>query len=77
MGGEDAYDFCVPFDTIVKKGALLREIADRKQALVEQCKSSSGLTLQEVVDHNDWLLQVERDLSKVVRLEPSSHRRHG
>mmetsp|Transcript_42156 Transcript_42156/g.68283 ORF Transcript_42156/g.68283 Transcript_42156/m.68283 type:complete len:263 (-) Transcript_42156:161-949(-) len=64
MGGEDSYDFLVPFDTIVKKGVLVKDIEDRKQALVEQCRSCTGLTLQEVIEHNDWLLQVERDLSK-------------
>eukprot|EP00931_Biecheleriopsis_adriatica_P056775 TRINITY_DN33669_c0_g1_i1.p1 TRINITY_DN33669_c0_g1~~TRINITY_DN33669_c0_g1_i1.p1 ORF type:complete len:273 (+),score=72.55 TRINITY_DN33669_c0_g1_i1:51-869(+) len=64
MGGEDSYDFRVPFDTIVKKGALVGEIEERKQTLVEQCRTNNGLTLQEVIDHNDWLLQVERDLSK-------------
>lgn len=64
MGAEDGYDGLVPFETIVRKGVLVREIEDRKQALVEQCKSNNGLTLQEVIDHNDWLLQIERDLSK-------------
>mmetsp|Transcript_54179 Transcript_54179/g.115664 ORF Transcript_54179/g.115664 Transcript_54179/m.115664 type:complete len:298 (-) Transcript_54179:239-1132(-) len=64
MGGEDGYDGLVPFETIVQKGTLVKEIEERKQALVEKCKSNSGLTLQEVIDHNDWLLQVERDLSK-------------
>jgi len=64
MGGEENYDGLVPFETIVRKGVLTREIEDRKQALVEQCRTNSGLTLQEVIDHNDWLLQIERDLSK-------------
>lgn len=64
MGGEDGYDALIPFETIVRKGVLVREIEDRKHALVEQCRSNSGLTLQEVIEHNDWLLQVERDLSK-------------
>uniref|UniRef100_A0A7S0AWD7 Uncharacterized protein n=1 Tax=Pyrodinium bahamense TaxID=73915 RepID=A0A7S0AWD7_9DINO len=64
MGGEDTYDGLVPFETIVRKGVLVREIDDRKQALVEQCRTNNGLTLQEVIDHNDWLLQIERDLSK-------------
>eukprot|EP00933_Yihiella_yeosuensis_P073034 TRINITY_DN8159_c2_g1_i1.p1 TRINITY_DN8159_c2_g1~~TRINITY_DN8159_c2_g1_i1.p1 ORF type:complete len:281 (-),score=63.11 TRINITY_DN8159_c2_g1_i1:134-976(-) len=70
MGGdarakdEDNYEFLIPFDTIVKKGALIKDIEDRKQALVEQCKGNNGLTLQEVIEHNDWLLQVERDLAK-------------
>jgi len=64
MGAEDGYDGLVPFETIVRKGVLVREIEDRKQALVEQCKSNNGLALQEVIDHNDWLLQIERDLSK-------------
>jgi len=63
-GGEDSYDGLVPFETIVRKGVLLRDIEDRKQALVEQCRTNNGLTLQEVIDHNDWLLQIERDLSK-------------
>jgi len=68
MGGEDAhkdtYDGLVPFETIVRKGVLAREIDDRKQALMDQCRANGGLTLQEVIDHNDWLLQIERDLSK-------------
>lgn len=64
MGAEDGYDGLVPFETIVRKGVLVREIDDRKQALVEQCRTNNGLTLQEVIDHNDWLLQIERDLSK-------------
>lgn len=64
MGGEDGYDGLVPFETIVRKGVLVCEIEDRKQALMEQCRVNNGLTLQEVIDHNDWLLQIERDLSK-------------
>lgn len=64
MGAEDGYDGLVPFETIVRKGVLVKEIEERKQALVEQCRVNSGLTLQEVIDHNDWLLQLERDLSK-------------
>jgi len=64
MGGDDGYDSLVPFETIVRKGVLLKEIDDRKQTLIEQCRANSGLTLQEVIDHNDWLLQIERDLSK-------------
>jgi len=64
MGGEDAFDGVVPFETIVRKGVLVKEIDERKQALVEQCRANNGLTLQEVIDHNDWLLQIERDLSK-------------
>jgi len=64
MGGEDNYDGLVPFETIVRKGVLVKEIADRKQALIEHCRANNGLTLQEVIDHNDWLLQIERDLSK-------------
>jgi len=64
MGGEDAYDSLVPFETIVRKGVLVKEIEERKQVLIDQCRSNNGLTLQEVIDHNDWLLQIERDLSK-------------
>ena len=64
MGGEDTLDGLVPFETIVKKGVLVKEIDERKQALIEQCRANNGLVLQEVIDHNDWLLQVERDLSK-------------
>jgi len=64
MSAGDGYDGLVPFETIVRKGLLVRDIEDRKQALVETCKANSGLTLQEVIDHNDWLLQIERDLSK-------------
>lgn len=64
MGGEDGFDTLVPFETIVRKGVLVKEINDRKQALIEQCRANNGLTLQEVIDHNDWLLQIERDLSK-------------
>lgn len=64
MGGEDGFDSLVPFETIVRKGVLVKEIDDRKQALVEQCRANNGLTLQEAIDHNDWLLQIERDLSK-------------
>lgn len=57
-------DGLVPFETIVKKGVLVKEIDERKQALIEQCRANNGLVLQEVIDHNDWLLQIERDLSK-------------
>jgi hypothetical protein len=64
MGGEDAYDGLVPFETIVRKGVLVKDIEDRKQVLIDQCRANNGLTLQEVIDHNDWLLQIERDLSK-------------
>eukprot|EP00929_Paragymnodinium_shiwhaense_P014652 TRINITY_DN122583_c0_g1_i1.p1 TRINITY_DN122583_c0_g1~~TRINITY_DN122583_c0_g1_i1.p1 ORF type:complete len:308 (-),score=63.79 TRINITY_DN122583_c0_g1_i1:97-933(-) len=64
MGGDDSIHSLVPFETIVRKGVLVKEIEERKQALIEQCRSNNGLTLQEVVDHNDWLLQIERDLSK-------------
>lgn len=64
MGGEDAFDGLVPFETIVRKGVLVKEIDERKQSLIEQCRTNNGLTLQEVIDHNDWLLQIERDLSK-------------
>eukprot|EP00747_Dinoflagellata_sp_TGD_P186214 gnl/TRDRNA2_/TRDRNA2_43129_c0_seq1.p1 gnl/TRDRNA2_/TRDRNA2_43129_c0~~gnl/TRDRNA2_/TRDRNA2_43129_c0_seq1.p1 ORF type:complete len:270 (-),score=74.06 gnl/TRDRNA2_/TRDRNA2_43129_c0_seq1:80-859(-) len=54
----------VPFEMIVRKGVLVRDIEDRKQSLIEQCRANHGLTLQEVIDHNDWLLQIERDLSR-------------
>merc|ERR1712228_171915 len=64
MGGENSFDSSVPFETIVRKGVLVKEIDDRKQALIEQCRANNGLTLQEVMDHNDWLLQIERDLCK-------------
>lgn len=63
-GSEDGFDSLVPFETIVRKGVLVKDIDDRKQALIEQCRGNNGLTLQEVIDHNDWLLQIERDLSK-------------
>jgi hypothetical protein len=62
--GDDNFDGLVPFDTIVRKGVLVKEIDERRQALIGQCRSNNGLTLQEVIDHNDWLLQIERDLSK-------------
>merc|ERR1719454_311264 len=61
---DDRSEGLVPFETIVRRGVLVREIDERKQALVEQCRGNNGLTLQEVIDHNDWLLQIERDLSK-------------
>lgn len=61
---DDNFDGLVPFDTIVRKGVLVKEIDERRQALIGQCRSNNGLTLQEVIDHNDWLLQIERDLSK-------------
>lgn len=64
MGGDDCIDALVPFETIVRKGVLVKEIEERKQALVEQCRANNGLTLQEVIDYNDWLLQIELDLSK-------------
>jgi hypothetical protein len=64
MGGEEHVDGLVPFETIVRRGVLVRDIDERKQALIDQCRANNGLTLQEVIDHNDWLLQIERDLSK-------------
>lgn len=54
----------VPFETIVKKGVLVKEIEERKQGLVDRCQGNNGLTLKEVCSHNDWLLQLEKDLSK-------------
>merc|ERR1719313_581729 len=58
MGGDDEPPE-VPFDQIVRRGALQKQLEERRQRLEDQAK----LTLQDVSEHNQWLALLERDLT--------------